>query len=78
MTRLRRTLSKFSCVAASALIYKDEAEEMIADLAAETTNWTGDWGLTAPGAIASFKACVMTKNGNENGGRAFKIVRPLI
>ena len=34
-------------------------------------------GLTAPGAIASFKVYVMTTTGNENGGKAVKIVRPV-
>ena len=56
--------------------YKDEQEEVVADLPANATSWSGDWGLTAPGAIASFKAFVMTDSGNENGGKAVKIVRP--
>ena len=41
------------------------------------TGWEGDWGLTAPGAIARFKTYVMTADGHENGGKAVKIVRPL-
>ena len=56
--------------------YKDEEEEVVADLLADAIGWTGDWGLTAPGAIASFKAYVMTADGHENGGKAVKIVRP--
>ena len=57
--------------------YKDEEEEVVADLPADATGWSGDWGLTAPGAIASFKAYVMVTTGDENGGKAVKIVRPL-
>ena len=56
--------------------YKAADEEIIADLPAATTHWEGDWGLTAPGAIATFKVFVMTTTGNENGGKAVKIVRP--
>ena len=57
--------------------YKNDEEEVVADLPADATTWSGDWGLTAPGAIASFKAYVMVKSGNENGGKAVKIVRPV-
>ena len=56
--------------------YKNDEEEVVADLAADATHWEGDWGLTAPGATASFKVYVMTTTGNENGGKAVKIVRP--
>ena len=56
--------------------YKDAEEEVVADLPANATSWSGDWGLTAPGAIASFKAYIVTDSGNENGGKAIKIVRP--
>jgi hypothetical protein len=58
--------------------YKNENEEIIADLAANATHWEGDWALTVPGAIASFKVYVMTTTGNENGGKAVKIVRPVV
>ena len=58
--------------------YKDAEEEVVADLPADATSWSGDWGLTAPGAIASFKAFVMTESGHENGGKAVKIVRPAV
>lgn len=56
--------------------YKAGDEEIVADLAANATQWEGNWGLTIPGAIASFKAYAMTTTGNENGGKAVKIVRP--
>lgn len=59
-------------------VYKDEEEEVVADLLADAIVWEGDWGLTAPGAVASFKAYVMTADGHENGGKAIKIVRPLL
>ena len=39
--------------------YKNDEEEVVADLPATATSWSGDWGLTAPGAIASFKAYVV-------------------
>ncbi len=56
--------------------YKAADEEVVADLDAHNTDWQGDWGLTAPGSMVSFKAYVMTTTGNENGGRAVKIMRP--
>jgi hypothetical protein len=57
--------------------YKSENEELIGDLPADATHWEGDWGLTVPGSIASFKVYVMTTTGNENGGKAVKVVRPV-
>ena len=58
--------------------YKETEEEIVADLPADATSWSGDWGLTAPGAMANFKAYVITKDGHENGGKAVKIARPLL
>lgn len=63
------------CVGAA---YKDADEEIVADLLPDATSWSGDWGLTAPGSLASFKAYVMTDDGNENGGKAVKIMRPAL
>lgn len=57
--------------------FKAENEEIIADLPANATHWEGDWALTVPGSIASFKVYVMTTSGNENGGKAVKIIRPV-
>ncbi len=58
--------------------YKNSEEEVVADLPGTATEWQGDWALTAPGTFASFKVYVMTTTGNENGGKAIKIVRPAI
>ena len=57
--------------------YKNDEEEIVADLPSDATSWRGDWGLTAPGSIASFKIYVMNTHSNENGGKAIKIVRPV-
>lgn len=57
--------------------FKSSDEEIITDLDRDATEWSGDWGLTVPGAIASFKVYAMTTTGNENGGKAVKIVRPV-
>lgn len=61
--------------------YKNSEEEIVAELPANATQYETDWGLTirgltTPGAIASFKVYVMATTGNENGGKAVKIVRP--
>ncbi len=56
--------------------FKASNEEIVADLPAGATHWEGDWALSVPGSIASFKVYVMTTTGNENGGKAVKIVRP--
>jgi hypothetical protein len=64
-------------VRACAGSYKEEDEQIVDDLDADATSWQGNWGLTAPGAIATFKVYVMTTTGNENGGKAVKIVRPV-
>ena len=56
--------------------YKTDEEEIIADLLATDTHWQGNWGLTAPGAVVSLKLYVMNTHNNENGGKAFKVVRP--
>jgi len=56
--------------------FKADDEEIIADLAADAIEYSTDWGLTVPGALATFKVYVMTNTGNENGGKAVKIVRP--
>lgn len=57
--------------------YKAEDEEIIADLDITATHFETDWALTAPGSFACFKVYVMTTTGNENGGKAVKIVRPV-
>lgn len=49
----------------------------MATLDKDAVSWTGNWGLEAPGATATFKVYVMTTTGNENGGKAVKIVRPV-
>jgi hypothetical protein len=56
--------------------YKNSEEEIITDLPANATQYETDWCLTIPGAIASFKVYVMATMGNENGGKAVKVVRP--
>lgn len=58
--------------------WKGNEEEVVIDLAADATHWEGDWGLTAPGSFASFKFYAMCSTGNENGGKALKIVRPMV
>ncbi len=57
--------------------YKPSEETIVADLPGDAIQWQGDWGLTVPGNVASFKVYVMTTTDNENGGKAVKIVRPL-
>lgn len=56
--------------------YRNENEEVIADLPADATHFETDWALSVQGSIASFKVYVMTTTGNENGGKPVKIVRP--
>ena len=56
--------------------YKNSDEEIVADLPATATSFETDWGLTAAGSLATFKFYVMATTGNENGGKAVKIVRP--
>lgn len=57
--------------------YKNAEEEIIAsNLSTDATRYETDWGLTVPGSNASFKVYVMTTTGNENGGKAVRIVRP--
>ena len=56
--------------------YKADEEEIIADLLPDAVQWQGNWGLTAPGAVVSLKLYVMNTHNNENGGKAFKVVRP--
>ena len=56
--------------------YRADDEEIVADLPADATHYETDWGLSTPGAIATFKVYVMATTGNENGGKAVKIVRP--
>lgn len=57
--------------------YNTGREEVIADLSPDATRWEGDWALTVPGSVACFKVYVMTTTGNENGGQAVKIIRPV-
>ena len=57
--------------------YKAADEEVVADLLPTATSYATDWGLTAPGALAVYKVYVMATTGNENGGKAVKIVRPV-
>ena len=56
--------------------YKNDDEEIVADLLPTATTFETDWGLTAAGSLATFKFYVMATTGNENGGKAVKIVRP--
>jgi hypothetical protein len=56
--------------------WKNGEEVLVDDLPATATNYQTTWGLTVPGAIATFKFFVMTTTGNENGGKAVKITRP--
>ena len=56
--------------------YKAADEEVVADLPPTATSYETDWGLTAPGALAVYKFYVMATTGNENGGKAVRIVRP--
>ncbi len=58
--------------------WKTEDEEIIADLPLDATHFETDFGLTAPGAIASFKVYIVTSTGNESGGKAVKIARPVL
>lgn len=69
-------LSKLQVRGCTGGSYKADDEEIVADLATDATHWEGDWGLTAPSSIATFKVYVMTNTDNESGGKAVKIVRP--
>ncbi len=69
-------LDKLQVRACTGGTYKAGDEEIVADLPANATAYDTDWGLTVPGAIASFKVYVMATKGNENGGKAVKVVRP--
>ncbi len=69
-------LDKLQVRACTGGTYKAGDEEIVADLPANATAYDTDWGLTVPGAIASFKVYAMATTGNENGGKAVKVVRP--
>ncbi len=56
--------------------YRPSEESVVADLPIDATQFETNWGLTAPGSKATFKVYVMNTTGNENGGKAVKIVRP--
>ncbi len=71
-----KNLDKLQVRGSTGTIYKSENEEVIADLAKDATHFETDWGLSAPGAKISVKVYVMATTGNENGGKAVKIVRP--
>ncbi len=69
-------LSKLQLRGCTGGTYKADEEEIIADLPVTATDYTFDWGLTAPGAMIAVKLYVMNTHGNENGGKALRIVRP--
>ena len=70
-------LDKLQVRACTGGTYKADVEEIVTDLAPTATVYDTDWGLTVTGAVATFKIYVMTTTGNENGGKATKIVRPM-
>lgn len=57
--------------------YHADDEEVIADLPANARELRTKWGLSAPGAKISVKMYVETTDGNENGGKAVVILRPV-
>jgi hypothetical protein len=53
-------------------------EGVIATLPANApATWTGNWGLTAPGSSATFKFYALTEQGNDRGGNAVTVTRPV-
>ena len=71
-----KNLLKLQARGCTGTTYKGEDEEIIADLLPTATRFETDWGLGAPGAKISVKIYVLNTTGNENGGKAVKIVRP--
>jgi hypothetical protein len=57
--------------------YSNEDEATIADLPRTATSFETDAGLSVPGAIANFKIYTVAAAGNENGGHAIEIIRPV-
>jgi len=57
--------------------YEADDESIIATVPANApATWTGNWGLAAPGASASFKLYSLTAEGNERGSNPITITRP--
>ena len=73
-----KNLLKLQARGCTGTTYRGENEEFIADLLPDATRFETDWGLGAPGAKICVKIYVMTTTGNENGGKAVKIVRPMV
>ena len=58
--------------------YHADDEVTITDLPKTATSFETDEGLSVPGAIANFKIYTVASTGNENGGKAIEIVRPVV
>ena len=58
--------------------YNENTENVVATLdAGEPIVFTTTWGLTTPGAVASYRLYAMTADGHERGSAAVVITRPL-
>ena len=72
-------IDKLQVRACAGDVYKADEEEIVPGgdaLAPDATHFETNWELGAPADRAVFKVYVMTTTGNENGGKAVKIVRP--
>ena len=58
--------------------YHDADEITLADLPGTATSFETLEGLSVPGAVANFKIYSVAATGNENGGHAIEIVRPVV
>ena len=75
---IAKNILKLQARGCTGVVFKADEEEVIGDLAATATSFRTSWGLEVDGAKITVKIYVMTTTGNQNGGKAVKIVRPVV